>query len=247
MAISFALMFACCDESAGSRWWVYGSVWMPDHSRLAQYEAEATSLRQRTNCWGEFKWEKVGPTHLETYQEFLKLTLAQPRLKFATIVIDTRLFTQAGMEKYHADGGEQLAYLKFMRQLLRERIRRFAKRDDPGFVILYDKLSVAKKHASTFREVLMADMSNLSLEKGFELRFDHLSQANSAILHLLQAADLLTGATRWAWEGAAGSGKKAEARAKVRSQIEEWAGGDLTHESFPPGRYYSAWRWSPSE
>ena len=100
---------------------------MPNHSRLSQYEAEATSLRQQTNCWGEFKWEKVGPIHLETYQEFLKLTLDQPRLKFATIVIDTRLFTQADMKKYHTDGGEQLAYLKFMRHLLRERIRRSPK------------------------------------------------------------------------------------------------------------------------
>jgi hypothetical protein len=214
---------------------------------LAHYEAEAMALRQRTNCWGEFKWEKVGPGHLENYQEFLKLTLELPRLKFTTIVVDTKLFTSADMKKYHADGGEQLAYLKFMRQLLRERIRRFAKKDDPGYVILYDTLSVAKKHASTFRDILKTDMSNLSLEKGFELRFDHLSQANSAILHLLQAADLMTGATRWAWEGARSSGKKAEARAEVRGQIEEWAGGDLTNENFPPGRYYSAWRWEPSD
>jgi hypothetical protein len=151
------------------------------------------------------------------------------------------------MKEYHADGGEQLAYLKFMRYLLRERIRRFAKKDDPNYVILYDKLAVAKKHAATLRDVLKVDMSNLSLEKGFELRFDHLSQANSAILHLLQAADLLTGATRWAWEGAKGSGKKAEARATLRSQIEDWAGGDLTYEDFAPGRYYSAWRWKPTD
>jgi len=51
-------MLGCCDESGtqkGSRWWTYGAIWLP-YDSLARFEAEAVKVRQRHNCWGEFKW-----------------------------------------------------------------------------------------------------------------------------------------------------------------------------------------------
>jgi hypothetical protein len=85
-------MFACCDESGThekSRWWALGAAWLPDDDQLAEYEANATRLRQRTGCWGEFKWSKVGPGHLHAYQEFLALTFALPDLRYTSMAVDT--------------------------------------------------------------------------------------------------------------------------------------------------------------
>lgn len=240
------VVFTCCDESEGNRWWVYGAIWLPRDDRLPKYEADVTALRQRTNCWGEFKWEKLSPKHLPAYEEFVCLSLALQSVRFSTIVVDTKLFTKDDMDKYHGQGGRDLAYLKFMRQLLKGRILRFASKDNPDHVVLYDKLPMDEELVSDFRSYLKYDMGRISSRKGFDVRFTHLSQADSKILNLMQAADLLTGATCWAWEGGTGSGGRANARRAIRKQIEEWAKGDLTNDSFYAGRYYSAWRWEPS-
>jgi hypothetical protein len=116
-------MFGCCDESGThkkSRWWALGAMWLPDDALLGEYEAEATRIRQRRNCWGEFKWDKITPGYLETYQEFLKLTLSLPDLRYTSMVVDTDLFTKKDLKEYH-EGSRHLAYLKCMRELIRWR------------------------------------------------------------------------------------------------------------------------------
>lgn len=245
-----SVLFACCDESGihrEARWWVIGTIWLPENDRLAQYEADATTLRQKANCWGEFKWEKVSAAYLDPYADFLQLTLKLPKVRFASIVVDTNLFNPEEMKRFHGDGGRQVAYLKFMRMLLKERIRRLVEDGHRDYVLLYDKLSVSRPDASNFRSILKGDIERIAVAQGVSCKFDRLSQMNSAGLHLMQAADLLTGATWSAWEKADGSGKKAEARKALRGLIETWAGGVLTNTTFNSRRYYSLWLWEPSK
>ena len=222
-----------------------GASWLPDDGRLPEYEAAVTELRQQTNCWGEFKWEKVDPAWIDPYQRFLRLSLALPRLKFTSMVIDTRLLTPDEMKRYHPEGGRPEAYLKFMRLLLKERIKRFVSQGHRDFTLLYDKLSVERKLARGFRDVLSQDMENLRAAKGTECRFVHLSPVNSATVHLMQATDLLTGATRAAWEKRHDTSGKKAARQAVTEQIVAWAGGDLTDAGFSSTRYYNLWKWRP--
>jgi len=221
-------------------------MWLPDDARLPEYEAAATELRQHTNCWGEFKWEKIDPAWLDPYREFLRRTLALPDLRFTSIVIDTELFGAEGMTTYHGTGGRTEAYLKFMRLLLRERIGRFVDQGHRDFPLLYDRLSVRSELAKDFREIVSSDMKRLAARRRVPCRFVHLSPVNSATLHLMQAADLLTGATWAAWEKKHDAGSKKAARQAVTDQITDWAGGRLTDTSFYSTRYYNLWGWRPS-
>jgi hypothetical protein len=244
-------VFACCDESGihtQSRWWVIGAFWLPDDAHLPSYEAEVTALRQRTKCWGEFKWEKVGSkSPLKAYQDFLRLTLGLPDLRFTSIVVDTDLFTPADMKKYHEDGGRREAYLKFMRLLLQKRIAGFVRGGHRDFTLLYDRLSaVPQPLARDFRRILADDMKRIAVGAGVKCQFVHLSPVNSAGVHLVQAADLLTGATRAAWQNEPATEAKQAARDAVSSVITGWAGADLTHMGFSPSRYYNLWKWRPS-
>jgi hypothetical protein len=123
------------------------------------------------------------------------------------MVVDTDLFTREDLKKYHG-GSKNLAYLKCMRELIRWRTRRWAEQGHRNFTLLYDKQAVRKKLSGDFREIVSYDMLNLA--KGFPgCRYVHLSPVNSATLHLLQATDLLCGATWHAWEKERASDKKA--------------------------------------
>jgi hypothetical protein len=91
-------------------------------------------------------------------------------------------------------------------------------------------------------------MRNISGQKRKRCEYTHLSQVNSATLPLMQATDLLTGATWAAWEDDPDRNpEREEARRVLQDQIEAWAGGTLTHEGFHRTRYYSLWRWEPKE
>jgi hypothetical protein len=242
-------MFGCCDESGihkKSRWWVIGAMWLPDDEHLPKYEASATAMRQQHNCWGEFKWERLGPKHLGVYEEFVRETLALPGLRFTSIVVDTDLFRKDDMQTYHAAGGRSEAYLKFMRLLLKHRIRGLVDDGHRDFTVLYDKLAVRRDLVTAFRSYLQDDMTNLSVRRDTSCRFVHLAPVNSATLHLMQATDLLTGATWSAWDKTEDTGTNADARQAITDQIVAWAGGSLTNTTFNKTRYYSLWKWRPS-
>jgi len=57
-------MFACCDESGThvtSQWWALGAMWLPEDSRLPQYEANATRLFDTCTARGEQRF-RPSPT-----------------------------------------------------------------------------------------------------------------------------------------------------------------------------------------
>lgn len=240
-------VFACCDESGNdkkARWWVFGVAWLPEED-VPRLEAEAIKLRQDSGCWGEFKWGKVSAQMVGAYQGLLSAAFGFDKLRFTSMVVEKRLLTRSEVKKYHQKGGSDEAYLKFMRLLLAKRIERLAEAGHDRFTILYDNLSASRDLQSTLQDVLRRDIDNISGRIGQRCRFDHLAPVDSKTLHLVQVADLITGATRYAWEGSGGGGNE-PARAALREQIEEWAGGSLTHEGFRSTRFYNLWRWRPS-
>jgi hypothetical protein len=234
-------MFACCDESgihAESRWWAFGVVWLPDDRHVPAFERDVTQSRQQNKCWGEFKWEKVTNRFLPAYQDFLDLALCLPDLHFTSMVVDTDEFTPDAMKQHHETGGKTEAYLKYMRLLISKRLPVMADKGHSEFTLLWDKQPGKAALKSTFREVLINDMANVP---GGGCTWRHLSQANSAISHLLQLADMLTGATRYAWEPGKTSAQS-DARDALRDQIEVWAGGSLRRTSLRTDNYYNLWR-----
>jgi hypothetical protein len=171
----------------------------------------------------------------------IDLALGLPDIKFTSMVVEVGAMKQAEMRKYHGKGGRDEAYLKFMRLLLRERMKRWADQGTRKFTLLYDRVKGDQELRGTFTSVLRSDVRKMP---GCELV--HLSQVNSATSHLMQAVDLLTGATWSAWmkEPESSSTKRA-ARAAVTRQVEAWAGGPLTHTEFWSDRYYSLWKFEP--
>jgi hypothetical protein len=145
------------------------------------------------------------------------------------------------MKKYHSEGGRDEAFVKFVRQLLKHRIKG-VEEGHLDFTVLYDKLAVREELAKRFRGFLSEDMTKLSVRRDVKCRFVHLSPVNSATLHLMQATDLLTGATWSAWEKKQDSGANRAARQAITEQIVTWAGGSLTDTSFHSTRHYSLWK-----
>jgi Protein of unknown function (DUF3800) len=232
-------VFACCDESGidgASRWWAFGVLWLSDDSVLPQFEADITALRQRRKCYGEFKWSKLTKTMRPTYSDFLSVALALPDLQFTSMIVDSHELDPKESKKYHAD--EKEAYLKFMRMLVQKRLPVMVDAGHRDFTMVYDKLSVKGGHKRRFREFLLGDMERVALGKGVDCKYLHLSQGNSAAVSLLQAADLLTGATRATWAGETG-GPQGAAKRDLCSQIETWAGTTLLDFSRGWNRYYN--------
>jgi len=152
------------------------------------------------------------------------------------------------MKKYHGKKGEKLAYLKFMRLLLSHRIDRLVGLGCTEFTVLWDKMAVNQELEREMREILISDLARSARKYGVECSFRHLSHIDSRTLHLTQVADLMTGATGYAWDGEGGGNPEKEAARKaIRRQIEDWAGESLTYEHFPPDRYYCLWRWRPGK
>jgi hypothetical protein len=87
-------------------------------------------------------------------------------------------------------------------------------------------------------------MQKIAGKRGAKCRFVQLAPVNSAIVHLVQAADLLTGATHFAWENKSDASSKKTTREALTHQIESWAGGPLT-KGFHSSRHYSLWIWKP--
>lgn len=240
-------MFACCDESgihSKSRWWSFGVLWLPDDALVPRFEADATALRQRKNCWGEFKWSKLSSRYLPVYSDFLSLALDLPEIRFTGLVVDTKLLSAREMKQYHAKGGKEEAYLKFMRLLVKERSAVMAREGHADFTLLYDKLSVGTDRRKTFRDVLQNDMRGLARTRRNGCKYVHLSQANSAVTHLMQAVDLLTGATYAAWEKTL-EGGQGEARRQLCEQVEGWSNARLTNENLGWDHRLNIWRWRP--
>jgi hypothetical protein len=219
-------------------------MWLPRDDLLARYEGRVVGIRQKTGCWGELKWGKVSPAYLDAYRELLDEALNLPGLKFSALVVDTRRFTRAAMEKFHADGKRDTAYLKFVRMLLRNHLAKYAAAGHREFTVLYDKRSLARPLLRDFRSVLETDLMKISTNVKADCSFVHLGPVNSASRPLLQATDLLAGAICATWNGAREDSKKGEARRVLRRDMVEWAGCDL-HATSNPRPRFDLWEWQP--
>jgi hypothetical protein len=240
-------VFACCDESgidADSRWLVIGGFWLPDDRKLAGYEGEVVRLRQETGCWGEFKWTSVDPRWLDAYLQFLDTTLALPGLAFKCMVVDKDLYTPEMMKLYHP-GGEDEAYVKFVRFVIKAGLRRFIPEGHAHFTVLYDRMNPDRELVRKFRKYLLADVTAIAGRNGTEASFDHLCSVNSASRPLMQSADLFVGAIRSAWTGYADSSGKAKAREAIRERLTAWSGYGLKDSAQPHDDKYDLWQWKP--
>ncbi len=240
-------VFACCDESgidADSRWLVIGGFWLPDDRKVPGYEGEVVRMRQETGCWGEFKWTSVDPRWLDAYLRFLDLTLSLPGLAFKCMVVDKDLYTPE-MMKLHHPGGEDEAYVKFVRFVVKAGLRRFIPERHADFTVLYDRMSIDRELVRRFRNYLLRDVKRIGEANGVAANFVQLCSVNSASRPLMQAADLFVGAIRSAWTGYSDTSGKAKAREAVRERLTAWSGYDLKNSDQPLQDKYDLWQWRP--
>lgn len=232
-------MFACCDESGidgKSRWWSFGVLWLPDEALVPRFEADIMEARQRLHCYGEFKWSSVTDQMLPAYIALLDLTFALPDLRITNMVVDSHELDPEESKKYHAD--RQEAYLKFMRMIIQKRLPTMVGNGHHDFTFVYDRLGVKGDHKKQFRKVLRADMEKVARTKGVDCKYAHLSQGNSAVVSLLQAVDLVIGATRAAWAEEL-DGANSKAKYAICERIEKWAGVPLLDHGHGWNRHYN--------
>lgn len=240
-------MYGFCDETgthSSSRWWAITAIWLPD-SQLPKCDAAVARVRQQTNCWGEFKWEKVGDRHVRAYQAVIKAILGLDGVRITCMAVDTRLLTPEAMKEHHPEGGKQELYMKQTRLLLQRRIRDFAAEGHARFTVLYDEQSVPKPLRDRFRSQLHYDISQERTPDAQSCAFDHLSPANSKVVPMLQVTDLVSGAIWSALEGKPDTSKQATARATIRKEAASWAGQPLTQATSSAGGRFNLWKWRP--
>ena len=227
-------MFVTLDESGiqkGSPWMAFGALWLPDDELVPEFEAEATRIRQRHRCWAEFKWAGLDGRYGDAYSDYMDALFALSGLTFTVMVKDTSEINEAKIRQYNGAGGRSLAYLKVMRRLIQYRIGPVGVANDHRrYTLLYDDVSGRGTIKADFERFLRTDLQAAAIEHNkTNCEFVQITKANSKIVHLLQAFDLLTGATCDAWIGVeSGNERKRDARRGAIARVEQWRGRSLT-------------------
>lgn len=230
-------MFIALDESGihkGSPWMAFGVLWLPDDAKVPEFEATVTRIRQENGCWAEFKWCNVSARYRDAYLDFTRELIALPGLKFTIRVVEAATVEPEKIREYNGEHGRNLAYLKFMRRTIQYRIgRRGVAIGQRRFTLLFDDVSGKDDIKQRFRDYLRGDLAAAAREYSAEgCEFAQITKASSKVVALLQAVDLVTGATCSAWtEERVANPDKQAARDAITAMLEGWRGAPLTAEN----------------
>lgn len=230
-------MFVTLDESGihpGSSWMAFGVLWLPDNALVPGFEAAVTKIRQDHGFWAEVKWSAVDREYIDAYLAFAEALFGLPGLRLDVRVVKAAEIDKAKIREYNGSAGRSLAYLKFMRRTIQHRIGpRGVAIGQKDYVLLYDNVSGKDDIKQDFRNYLRSDLAAAARAQSAEgCQFRTITNASSKVVSLLQAVDLLTGATCAAWTGdRANNHAKQSAREVLTRRIEAWRGAPLTTEN----------------
>ncbi len=175
-----------CDESRPdllstqhpqAQYMVIGGLWLPSEQRT-QMKEEIHALRDKHRIGGEFKWQKVSPSKLSFYCDFVDWFVSKgDQLRFRCIAVES---SKVDFLKFHNDD-QELGFYKFYYQMLHHWILDF---NDYAVFCDFKSNRIADR-LHVLRRCL--DYSNLSS------RILGVQAVRSKESVLVQAADVLTG------------------------------------------------------
>lgn len=189
------------EDADGRPYFSIGGIWLPSEKRT-EFKQGIKAIREKENCFGEIKWNKVSPSRLNFYLQLVDYFFQQDLdLRFRCILIDT---TKLDLSTYH-QADQELGYYKFCYQLIKNWIDDFNSYSifvDCKTNRNYDRLRILHSYLS--KSNLLADIKSIQSLSSNEVVF-------------IQLADLLLGAVTAKLNNATVS----EAKLMVIKQIED--------------------------
>lgn len=176
-------------DNPESQYMVFGGLFA-DRRYVKEIRLGIKEILKRNEFYSEIKWVKTDKVKEKTYKEVIDYVLDLPAYKaaYTCIVVDK---TRVDFEKYH-NGDTELAFYKFVYQLLKQRIQ-----DNYKYYLIFDfKPNKTRDRLKVLKEFLdsaiYVDHANTSTIK-------HMQGYDSKENLLLQVADLFTGAVGYAY------------------------------------------------
>ena len=176
-------------DNPDSQYMVFGGLFA-DRKYVKEIRLGIKEILKRNEFYAEIKWVKTDKLKEKTYKEIIDYVLDLPAYKaaYTCIVVDKK---KVDFERYH-DGDKELAFYKFIYQLLKHRIV-----DNYKYYLIFDfKPNKTRDRLKVLKEFLDGDIyvshANTALIK-------HMQGYDSKENVLLQIADLFTGAVGYAY------------------------------------------------
>lgn len=176
-------------DNQESNFMVFGGLFI-DRKYVGEIRKGLKDILALNNFHSEIKWVKADKQKEETYKALIDYVLGLPAYKaaYTCIVVDK---LKVDVERYH-DGDNELAFYKFVYQLLKQRIKNYYK-----YYLIFDfKPNKTKNRLAVLRDFLNStiyvDHANTAIIK-------HIQGYESRENVLLQIADLFTGAVGYAY------------------------------------------------
>lgn len=221
------------DESRikGERFMLIGGLWVPEPMEPL-LRAEVTAVRTTFSATAEFKWTKVSNFKLPAYCELINAFFKYPEVSFHCIVVDVTILDYA---TFHRNDAE-LGFYKFYFQLLSRKLQ---------FGNTYFVYTDERHNRKANRLAALKIITNRYWEKVKQAGVEPIRTVeprDSKREDILQLADVLLGATGYAWNGL----KTSPAKLKLIQHIEDKLGRALTAPCSPQTPKFNVWRWRPS-
>ncbi len=176
-------------DNVDSNFMVFGGLFI-DRKYVKEIREGIKQILREHDFHAEIKWVKTDKLREEVYKSIIDYVLDLPAYKaaYTCIVVDK---TRVDFAKYH-DGDAELAFYKFVYQLLKQRIQ-----DNFKYYLIFDfkpnktrdRLKVLKGFLDS---TIYVDHHNTAVIK-------HMQGYDSKENVLLQVADLFTGAVGYAY------------------------------------------------
>jgi hypothetical protein len=221
------------DESRikGERFMLIGGLWVPEPSE-AQLRGEIAAVRATFNATAEFKWTKVSNFKLPAYSELVNAFFKCPDVSFHCIVVDVTILDYA---RFHRSDTE-LGFYKFYYQLLSRKLQ-FGN----AYFVYTDERRNRKANRLAALQIITNRYWGKFKQAGTK-PVRTVEPRDSKREDILQLADVLLGATGYAWNSLSSS----PAKLKLIGHIESKLGRTVTTFCLPGTPKFNVWHWKPS-
>lgn len=222
-----------CDEASTTqaRYMLIGGLWVPQETEPGIREA-LRQVRSKHNLTAEMKWTKVSRSKLSAYQDFVDVFFDTPRLAFNCILVDTHMLDY---NAYHG-GDEELGFYKFYFQLVSHKLW-----NGNLYWLFTDERSTRKPYRLSVLKLVVNRWcrghrgANTDLLRAVEPKC-------STNEDLIQVADILLGATAYAWNERGNSPAKVALATHLANRL-GWE--SLRMETLPSAFKFNIWYWRP--
>jgi len=237
-------MLIACDESgteSSDNYFVIGAIFV-DENLLGDYEKRVFQLRLVRKCWGELHWsEKVkdssSKNQIDTYKEFIKLSLTDFPLRLRFVIVDK---SKLNLKQFHKND-QQLMQFKFMYFTISRYVKTLLSckliNQKEDLYILFDEFTQSKVSMEEKRVLVAREW----VEKYTGMHVSHIQPCDSKVCSILQLCDLLTSAVSTKVNGKVSCSAKLD----LINYIEKLLNRQLNRPSAITDTKVNVWFWNP--